>query len=460
MKWKAIVVSTFFLTANAFGQNKPREVPVWQTNQFETQFETISAADEAKWSALKRTYYGIEDTKEGFTIAWVQPSNKKEACKIFFATQLSPGDTPPWNNKKNRYYWDGECKSGYAIGIGREFEEVDGGLRSALADYKEVHKEPSYYLDTDYDRNTVTFRSKRAPLFAALTYSLRDEQSKKIVLVGFELTDFEENKVFLQHTIAGGDDVHYAMTLPNKNRYMVLRNSNPINSRYIVAPLLANGDKTGYGILATDNGINKQVRNLYYSTATDFEDVVISASYRARLIEIDTAITKKIDATSGLLEESYAAISKYKRKICKGEVKVSYVDNEIYGRICLEDGELSRFAKIIDEAKASKEARYQVATEEVARQKEKTARDRQYEAEKQQRQGQQQAAQAQARARNNASTSDAVADFAQGMQDFSRRSADFTQGFVGSMPNQSPNFGNQGSNRVNCFAVSNIISCR
>ena len=45
---------------------------------------------------------------------WIQPSNKKELCKIYTSSR-------PTSNEDYSIYWDGGCKDGYASGLGYFF---------------------------------------------------------------------------------------------------------------------------------------------------------------------------------------------------------------------------------------------------------------------------------------------------------------------------------------------------
>lgn len=474
MKWTTILVLSLIISSSATAQNKNRSVSNEETIAFQTKFEAISAEDNVKWNALKAGVSGEGEQKD-VLIAWIQPSNKKESCKIFIALHLTSGETPPWDNKDNHYHWDGICKNGYAFGIGREFEQVNGGLRSALADYKEVNKKPIYYLDTDYDRNTVRFSAEAPPYKTSLTYSLRQQHAKNQVNINVEFYDFEESKAYFQNTAAGVDEVHSFMALPNQNKYIIIRSSNPAKSGYVIGTQTAREEKTGYNILFNDDGINKQLRHLHYTADTRFEDVLIPSSYLTHLTAIDNKITEKLIVAGRLLEEAHVVINKYKRRICKGDVKVNFVDNEIYGRICLESGEMSRYSTIIEEANKNMKARYQVATEEIARQKDKLVRERQYESARQDRSIEQaaqvqadrqnsesmnRAAQTQATRQNFESLNHAVSEFSRSMEDMNRRSSQFTQSLMNPIQSPSVQFGNSGATRINCINISNFISCK
>ena len=456
MKLIIVLVSLLVLSTNATAQQIARNVSEDETKSFLSKFEAVSAEDAIKWEGYKAQKSGNEQI-DGLVVSWVQPANKKEPCKIFDASQPTPGQTSRWDNKENRAYWDGSCKSGYAFGLGREFVQVDGELVSCLADYKEVRTKPLYYLDTYYDRNYVKFSANSPPYYASLAYLLQGQQVKNEVMIRLELNDFAENRVYTQQMWAGGDEVVNLMALQNGNRFLVIRNTNPKSDGYVFGTNNAENEKTGYNVLFTNNGIKTQTRHLFYSTATQFEDVIIPLSYRSYLSDKNNLIIKKLNVANGVLEEAYIAINKYKRRICKGDVKVDFVDSEIYGRICLEGGELSHYEKIISDATERKNERYRTANEGIARQKETLAREQQNAAARQA-QVQVQAAQVQSQA--NRQNTDAVNEFARGMEEFNRSSAQFTQSMLNSVQSPGVQFGNTGSTRTNCIRTANIISCR
>jgi len=66
------------------------------------------------------TTYTPVDTGKAVRAKWIQPSNKDVACKIFESSK-----------NPELILWDGDCKSGYAYGLGREMIVVDGKSISA-----------------------------------------------------------------------------------------------------------------------------------------------------------------------------------------------------------------------------------------------------------------------------------------------------------------------------------------
>jgi hypothetical protein len=52
-------------------------------------------------------------------VKWIQAANKNVPCKVFIGTSKNKDRTLDVNHKA---FWDGDCKNGYANGLGRHFE--------------------------------------------------------------------------------------------------------------------------------------------------------------------------------------------------------------------------------------------------------------------------------------------------------------------------------------------------
>ncbi len=73
---------------------------------------------------------------------WIQPKNKKESCKVYVS--INPNDD---KTEKSDYslFWDGECKDGYAYGLGREIENTMLNNIQQIG-YYEKGKAVKYYV--------------------------------------------------------------------------------------------------------------------------------------------------------------------------------------------------------------------------------------------------------------------------------------------------------------------------
>lgn len=83
---------------------------------------------------------------------YIQPNNKKEACRL-----------PTTQSQLDRYnfrsYWDGECKSGFAFGLGREISISDTHHFEEITVYSEGNKKWSQpRVIYDYLKNSITYK--------------------------------------------------------------------------------------------------------------------------------------------------------------------------------------------------------------------------------------------------------------------------------------------------------------
>lgn len=128
--------------------------------------------------------YRLENPDYAY-IEWVQPENKSEPCKIRMG-QKKDKDTIWWREPASQgtLYWDGDCRDGYAYGIGRNFVTMpDGSLRSTLVTYPGGNQPPQTHLDVNYTNDTIIWVSsdheKQALL--ALSFQQRTPTIKPLV---------------------------------------------------------------------------------------------------------------------------------------------------------------------------------------------------------------------------------------------------------------------------------------
>ena len=127
-----LLVATMYLFNGCVGQPsipkvEEAEVGIYEKN-YMSEYENIKKQSENYKPAFK----------------WVQPKNKKEECKVYVS--INPNDD---KTKKADYslYWDGECKDGYAIGLGREFSIGKQTYVEAIGEYKGGKNIPQYFYD-------------------------------------------------------------------------------------------------------------------------------------------------------------------------------------------------------------------------------------------------------------------------------------------------------------------------
>ncbi len=433
-----------------------QSVPIHETISSETtdaflaQFTANNEATQKDWKRMVRNTTKTGEKMEGEVVSWMQPLNKKDSCKTYMGDVVKKGGIPWWENPDSRFYWDGDCRNGYAYGIGREFSVIKGEVTSWLVDYSGEQKEPTNYLVVNYDRKEINFIGKSHPYYADLTYTVQTSPTGKgAITINQTLLDLSEDRFYGTFSQIGGDSFKKQLMLPNKNSYFTEYNINPTESNIRYFPRNDKFEPMGYGMGINDNGVAKNVRQIHILSPTNSVDVILPESYLNHWREVDGKINSKLAIGEKLIQESYVAINKYKRRICKDSVQVDFIDNEIYGRICLKNGELEPYTALIEDLQAQQEKRHVKAREDIAVRRQQSMN--------------QAIAQRQA---DDVAFSNAINNFSNGMYNFSQdayrlnqNQAQLTNSLINSSPPPSVNFGRP-EVQTNCFSVANMVRCR
>lgn len=118
---------------------------------------------------------------------YTQPVNKKEPCKL--PTTEAQQDRPNF-----RAYWDGQCKNGYAFGLGRDIAISDTHHVEEITIYKDkgdsMESPAALY---DFVNNTVQYTGGFAPYPKAVTYG--------------EMLTTNSNGFFVRYRVTATDDL-------------------------------------------------------------------------------------------------------------------------------------------------------------------------------------------------------------------------------------------------------------
>jgi len=319
---------------------------------------------------------------------WVQAENKDVECKLLFGGNESEA-------LKSKFYWDGECKDGYASGLGREFLDSTSGLSSWLGEYGGPGKRPLYYYTHFYDAKVTIVGFDNSAEVNPLgsngsVYQFSDNISNLNFSVRQNYFDPETGYIFGQTSNSASDIVNRAKVFSNGKGFMIktFLDPNEPTSRWAYF-IDEKGAPFGYGIAVGRNGqvVHSEYKNGIRSTV----------ELPRELVEHFNSLEREINAKLNLARSNYQrgelALEVYTRRTCSGELNVDFMDNFLYGQICLEHGDFTPYIDKIEELQVNAQKRQETNAQTALRQKEIDANNRV--AATQQQRAQQQARQAQ-----------------------------------------------------------------
>lgn len=312
---------------------------------------SIPKVEEAEVGTYEKNYMSeyenIKKQSENYKPAfkWVQPKNKKEECKVYVS--IDPKDD---KTIKSYYslYWDGECKDGYAYGLGREIENTmlsniqqlgfyDKGIAQ---DYCSVFDplngynidgecsygdKPNHYVKTGIDEKNGDLK---------ISYEFGVEMSK-------------DAPMMIMRTWPFYDVVEYFKVYPNFS-YIIsdLTTDEFNNAKYkFYIKDHKTGKYNGYAFETMKKGFTNAGE---MSNGTLVRRVQLPQSYFNNANTIFSEIKQQANIALEAQRRALVIKEKYKKKICKDSVKVDFMDNNEYKAICKEDEKIAELKTKID----------------------------------------------------------------------------------------------------------------
>lgn len=268
---------------------------------------------------------------------YTQPVNKKEACKL-------PSSQDQLNRPNFRAYWDGECKNGYASGLGRDisisdthhYEEITihdgrgGSYKSQpVIDYNFVENKVSYKVCSSDEMCKAgieyeeIFNNPAGGSFT-LTRSIaeKDEQGNALAI---QYADFDPRKVFYN----GRFDKSIMYRFIDYSLVPVV-NPNTPTPKFTMEVVDQKINATGFAIGYMVDG---SVQYLKFNNGIA-EHVIAPNDYREHLWgKYQEALSLTARANT-ILEPTKRLEREYLFKACNGKSGVKGLDNATYTKIC------------------------------------------------------------------------------------------------------------------------------
>jgi hypothetical protein len=262
---------------------------------------------------------------------YVQPANKSEPCKL--------PSTPDQTSRPNfRAFWDGECKNGFAYGIGRDIaisdthhvEEItihDGTGNDEAeprADYDFVNQRVSYSTGSPFTSGTQ------------LIQEISDSIDGFDVRETYRVVDGSGNEFFFQSSPFSPDRLYVATKANGSVGYRFLdRSAAPVTDP--TAPvfrvdIVDPRTKTTGGV-AIAKYANGSVRHFKVSNG-QAQLTTLPTAYTQHLQSEYTEITTAMSRVTSELQPAQQIEREYLYKTCNGKSGVRGLDVDTYKKIC------------------------------------------------------------------------------------------------------------------------------
>lgn len=364
---------------------------------------------------------------------WIQPVNLAEECKIMLRSPQPPEGVTA--------YWDGRCKDGYAIGLGRAFLDTDDGLTSWLEEYSGGARTPINHYSTFHDTNSTNLGDPQKG--GAMIMQIYDGPAGFNLRSGYNVVSADDLTGNFMIMDTKEDVISWIKTYPNGTTLNFWHSTNEAAARKFVAGYSdKTGKNIGYSVHVYRNGVVEH---------WDEQDSAFTQLPAAFIDRLNREYAE-MGAMFRMAEKTAAAgqnkLNIYTRRTCTGDISVDYLDSKLYGQICLEEGDLSPYSEKIAAARSSVEDRRERNVQLAQKNAERLA--------------QQQVASRQNAAKQAAQTAAAAQAFNQSMSEFNKNMSTFTQTMMNNNVSSNTSAWSTPPQRkvLNCFEMGNIVTCQ
>ena len=324
LKYSLGVILSGFMFSGCVGQPSIAEIDDNEAFKYIKQYE-------AEYQQLK-----ANSPKAEMPVKWIQAANKKEPCKLYVG--YNPNDD---RTLKDGYkiFWDGNCKNGYASGLGREFERGFLTNLDAIALYNGEEKKPEYFIQKDNLKNITREGDINNGNFQEI--EIKDD------VINYAYGHKARNNTYIDLAILSSTSFKKVMYLKKySNFYYLIEDFS--NDKF-------NSSNTNYNThdaKGKGNGFSFSVGkdNIRYSGEVINNQLVrrvkLPQSYHIHMDNILSEIESAGKVAKDAQEKALMVKKQYKYTICKDNIKVDFIDNNEYKAICNEEKEAELKKKI------------------------------------------------------------------------------------------------------------------
>lgn len=294
----------------------------------------IPTVDENEAFKYERKYLAeYEQLKNNFSdqsaVKWVQPANKKPPCKVYVGISKTEDRTLDDNYK---IYWDGDCKNGYANGLGREFERGTVLNMEALAIYQGKQQEPQYFVQT-YHLDNITQEGDISNRYFVET-TINEDNYNFDINYKYGFFGSTENPYHLITTNSPfSDNSVYYKQYPNFAYVLYDMSNNEFEKRRYQFNMHHNGKANGFGFSTPKAGATASGET---TNGTIVRRVILPNSYFTKISHISNEVKEAGQKAINAQKHALKVKKQYMNRICKKSVSVNFINNSEYKKICNE----------------------------------------------------------------------------------------------------------------------------
>lgn len=261
---------------------------------------------------------------------YIQPLNKNEPCKL-------PTSKEQLERKNFRAYWDGQCKNGYAYGLGRDIAISDTHHYEEIT----IHDGNGDNLNApavsyDFVNNSVVYRmgGTTFPAHSMFGEYIKNDFNGFNVMYSAGTLDDSGKALMTQ-----GSPLNPTRVLINDDRRIVYKftdnTSAPVvnpSAPIFVAETLDSKSKRPGGFTIVKYG-NGQIRHFKVNDA-QFEPVTLPEEYIAVVNRKYNEVTFAYRDASSKIENAQRMEREYLHMACGDAYKINGVDTSVSSKIC------------------------------------------------------------------------------------------------------------------------------
>jgi len=292
------------------------------------QFRQVSS--EEAFSEIRALAKDTSQSHPEWERLYTQPVNKSAPCKL--ATSQGQLDR---NNF--RAYWDGECKDGFAYGLGRDIAISDTHHVEEITIYGDNGKTPvspfSPFVRYDFVHQFVAYGlndDKGAPQYV-LQETITNEGGK--FHVEYSLREYTKN----------GYDV--AIWSPLSNTSIIASDSENVGYKYTINKInINNGTPTSLFETLTNKGspigfavakyANGQVGHFKVNNGEPVELVELPKEYLSMVVKKNQELLEFNSRASNKIEKAKRMEKEYLYRACNGNHGISGLEKKVSNKIC------------------------------------------------------------------------------------------------------------------------------